>query len=107
MQAIGAFIGELGFADFKRDIVEPMRNVPEIGWVLAPEFHGRGFATEAVTAAIAWADEHLPEPRTVCLINPENTASLRIAEKCGYHNFSHTELASSKVMLFERTRQNT
>jgi RimJ/RimL family protein N-acetyltransferase len=46
------FAGEFGFADYKRNI-EPPLNGPEIGWVLASQFHGRGYATEAVRAAVA------------------------------------------------------
>src|ERR1700736_1329189 len=43
-KASGAFIGELGFADFKREIDPAMRDVPELGWTLASAAHGRGYA---------------------------------------------------------------
>ena len=46
-KATGHFAGEVGFADYKRSI-EPPLSAPEIGWVLASQFHGKGYATEAV-----------------------------------------------------------
>ena len=52
----GQFIGELGYAQNERTFDPPLtllddagRTMPELGWVLAPEFHGKGYATEAAT----------------------------------------------------------
>jgi RimJ/RimL family protein N-acetyltransferase len=95
----GAFVGELGFADFKRAIDASMRDVPEVGWALAPQFHGRGYATEALRTALAWGDRRFP--RTVALIDPKNAASLRVAEKCGFNEFLRIEL-EGPVFCFER-----
>lgn len=86
-RATGAFVGEVGFADFKRDVIAAMRGVPEMGWALVSRVHGQGLGTEAVRAALAWGDAHLDSSRTVCLIDAENVASLRIAEKCGFATF--------------------
>nr|MDQ2680323.1 GNAT family N-acetyltransferase [Candidatus Eremiobacteraeota bacterium] len=52
------FIGELGFADFKRGVPE-IEGIPEIGWALTRAAHGKGYATEGVRAAIAWGEQHL------------------------------------------------
>ncbi len=41
----GRFVGEIGFADYQRDI-EPPLGAPEIGWALMPSMHGIGYATE-------------------------------------------------------------
>jgi RimJ/RimL family protein N-acetyltransferase len=80
----GRYIGELGFADFKREIVPSIEGIPELGWALAPQFHGKGYATEALKAAVVWGDRHFSEPRTVCIIHRDNHRSLRVAEKLGY-----------------------
>lgn len=80
----GRYIGELGFADFKRATRLSLEGMPEIGWVLAPWAQGNGFATEALRAAIAWADEQIQSRRTVCIIHRENQRSFRVAEKLGY-----------------------
>ncbi len=100
----GEFVGEVGLADFKRDIAPAMRDAPELGFALATAFHGKGFATEAVEAVISWADENLPYRRTVCLINPENTASLAVVEKCGYRIFKTTTFGDKPVLFLERLR---
>src|SRR5689334_7786076 len=77
--ATNRFIGEVGFVDYKREIVPSLGGAPEIGWVLSPEVHGQGFATEAVRAIIAWGETRFGPTRTVCLIDPDNVRSLRVA----------------------------
>ena len=98
----GRFAGEVGFADFHRDITPSLEGSPEIGWVLAPWAQGRGLATEAVRGALKWGASHLPSQRTVCLISPENVASIRVAEKCGYREFQRTTYKGTPTLLFER-----
>src|SRR5271163_2081126 len=71
-KATGNFAGELGFADYKRDLEPSLKGVPEIGWVLASHAQGKGYATEAARAAIAWGDAYFPSTRTACIIDPEN-----------------------------------
>lgn len=78
----GSVIGEFGLADFHRTIEPPLKE-PEAGWVLHPDQHGKGFASEGLTALLGWADAQ-KMPRTCCLIAPENTASLRLAQRSGY-----------------------
>jgi RimJ/RimL family protein N-acetyltransferase len=96
------FIGEVGFADFKRDIDPLMRDVPELGWAFASRVHGRGYATEAVAAAVAWGDARFKSVRTVCLIHPENLASIRVAQKFGYREFERSLFNDRPTLFFER-----
>ena len=100
--ASGQFIGELGFADFKRELVPSIAGIPELGWALAPHAHGKGFATEALLAALAWADEYLEQPRTACIISPDNAASIRVAEKCGYREVCRTTYGGEPTLLYDR-----
>ena len=95
-------IGEIGFADFKRDIAQSMQNVPEIGFALRSATHGRGYGSEAVGAVLAWGDTHLPSPRTVALVNEENQRSLRILERYGYGAFDRAQFNGSPVLFLER-----
>jgi RimJ/RimL family protein N-acetyltransferase len=83
-KASGRYIGELGFADFKRGMNPSLEGVPELGWALAVSAHGKGYATEALQAAVAWGDTRFSGGRTVAIIQKENAASLRVAEKIGY-----------------------
>lgn len=101
-KASGEFAGEAGFADFKRAIRDDMRDVPEIGWVVAPRFQGQGYAKEAVRAIVAWGDERLSGDRTVCMIDPQNAPSIRVARACGYREFDRDEYLGSPVLFFER-----
>ena len=96
------FVGEVGFANFKRTIVPAFTDMPEIGWVIDPAFHGQGYAFEAVSAALNWGDQHLPKARTVCLIDPDNSASIRLAQKLGYREFDRADYQGEINILFER-----
>ena len=80
------FLGEIGLADFKREVQPPLDDGPEAGWVLVPDAHGQGFATEALRAVTAWSDDRGTARRMTCLIHPDNKASVKVAGKCGFHN---------------------
>ncbi|WP_293867754.1 GNAT family N-acetyltransferase [uncultured Alsobacter sp.] len=82
-RASGQFLGEVGFADFRRDIVPALGDRPEAGWILSPAAHGKGYAREAMEAALGWITA-AGHSRTVCIIAPGNTASLALAERLGY-----------------------
>jgi RimJ/RimL family protein N-acetyltransferase len=101
-KSTGNFLGEVGFADYKRDIQPSLKDVPEIGWAFAAHAHGKGFATEAVRAAVAWGDKHFSAQRTACIIAPENLPSVRVAEKCGYQEFSRATYKGKPALMFER-----
>lgn len=55
----------------------------EIGWTLAREAWGRGYATEAARAAIDWAFAHLGWSSIIHCIAPDNTASQAVALRLG------------------------
>jgi RimJ/RimL family protein N-acetyltransferase len=101
-KATGAFAGELGFADFQRELESPLREVPELGYAFSSRTHGKGYATEAARAALAWGDAHFASKRTACIINPENLASIRVAEKCGYREFERTTYKGEPTIVFVR-----
>jgi len=101
-KATGRFAGEIGFADYKRDLEPSLKGVPEIGWVLATHAHGKGYATEAVRAAVAWGDANFKSARTACIIAPENVASIRVAEKCGYRELQRATYKGHPVLMFVR-----
>lgn len=100
--ASGRFVGEVGFANFCRELDPPFGDAPEAGWALSPWAHGQGFASEALSAALAWGDRRFGERRTVCMINPENAASIRVATKAGYAEYARTEFKGAPTILFER-----
>ena len=101
-KSTGRYVGDVGFADFKRDIEPSLKGVPEIGWVLASWSHGMGYATEAARAAIEWLEGALGPQRTACIIDEGNRASIRVAEKVGYREFARSVYKSSPVVMLER-----
>ena len=102
-KSTGNFIGEVGFANYKRDL-PALKGLPEIGWAFTTQARGKGYATEAVRAAIAWGDAHFLSPRTACIIHPENVASIRVAEKCTYREFQRTTYKSHPTIMYVRDR---
>jgi len=101
-KSTGRVMGEAGFADMKRDLTPPFGDAPEAGWVLAPSAHGRGLATEAMRAAIAWLEAARGRERTVCMIDPGNMPSIRVAEKLGYREYTRAPYKDHTTILFER-----
>lgn len=80
----GKFVGEIGLFHFNRKLGPRFDNTREIGWMIAHESQQRGYASEAVTAALAWLDREGTGTETVCMIAPDNLASLVLAKKFGY-----------------------
>ncbi|WP_243041853.1 GNAT family N-acetyltransferase [Dyella sedimenti] len=98
----GRYVGDVGFADFRRDIEPPLQGMLECGWALAPRVHGQGYASEAVAAAVAWADWHAAGRRVVCIISPDNLPSIRVAEKAGFMRWRETAYHGSPTLVFSR-----
>ena len=74
----GVHIGDLSFKGLGPD------GSAEIGYGISEAFRGRGFAAEAVDAAVSWA---LGQPDVTCVeaeTAPDNRASQRVLEKCGF-----------------------
>ena len=101
-KATGQFIGEIGFADFKRSIEPSIDGLPEIGWVLTPSMQGRGYATEAVREVTMWGDARFASGTTVCLIHPDNEPSLRVAAKSGYRELKRTTYKELPTIILSR-----
>jgi RimJ/RimL family protein N-acetyltransferase len=98
----GAYLGQLGFADFKRDIEPSLEGLPEMGWLFASHAQGQGYALEGVTAALAWADEALRAPEIAAIIAPANAPSIRLAERVGFARGEETLYKGDPTIIFRR-----
>jgi RimJ/RimL family protein N-acetyltransferase len=98
----GAFVGELGFMDRKRDRGTELDGVPEMGWGVIPSVFGWGYATEAVQAALAWGLGHFGAVKVIALTTADNIASIRVAQKCGFREFHRGLSAGRPRVFFER-----
>lgn len=93
--------GQAGFFFGSRDLGEDFDPFPEAGWVLAPEVQGQGLGHDATHATHDWFDRVIAGP-TVCMITPENTASLRVAHALGYRILRETQIEGDTVCLLRR-----
>ena len=98
----GAYVGQLGFADFKRQIEPSLEGLPEMGWIFAPAFHGRGYCTEAAKAALAWADRVLAPAEVVAIIDPDNRSSIAVAERCHFARAEQSLYRDEPILIFRR-----
>lgn len=103
-KATGALVGEAGFHDLRRDLVPSIEGTMETGWVLAPAFHGRGLAEEAMRAALSWAGAHGVGDRLTCIIHPDHGASLRVAQKLGFTETARSHYHDAPVVILDRPR---
>ena len=97
----GEYVGSLGVLDFHRDLQPPF-DAPELGWGVHPRFQGKGLAFEALSAALAWCDDTLNAPRTVCMISPDNEPSLALARRAGFAPYAGATYKGEAVTLLER-----
>ena len=100
----GRFVGEVGFHELHRDTEPSFAGIPEVGWILAPEWHGKGVAGEAMTAALAWGDRHIDHPRFACIIHPENAPSIRLGERLGFIFETEIRYRDGRMRLSYRNR---
>jgi RimJ/RimL family protein N-acetyltransferase len=75
----GKFIGRCGLLPWT---IGGQREV-EVAYMLAREYWGQGLGTEAARGILDYAFKKLNLTRLICLIDPENIASQRVAEKIG------------------------
>jgi RimJ/RimL family protein N-acetyltransferase len=64
----------------------------EIGWAIARECWGRGYAPEGAAAATDWAFDNLGWTNVIHSIAPANAASQAVARKLGSRNLGPGKL---------------
>lgn len=94
-------VGQTGFFFGARGLGQDFDSVPESGWVLAPEAQGRGLGAEAAKAAHDWFDRVVTGP-LVCMIDPRNEISLKLANRLGYTLLRTAEYGGNEVRLMLR-----
>ncbi len=75
----GEFIGRCGLLPWHIE----GRDEVEVAYTIARRYWGRGLGSEAAAAILKYGFENLGLDRLVCLIEPENTASQRVAQRIG------------------------
>ncbi len=67
----------------------PRRTEAQLGYVFDPAYAGKGYATEAVSAMVAYAFDRLGVRRITAGCFADNLASVRILEKIGMRREQH------------------
>jgi RimJ/RimL family protein N-acetyltransferase len=76
----------------------------EVGWVLGKTCWGRGYATEGARRVLDHAFTDMGLDRLISLIYPDNTASIRVAERIGERLEGHTYLFGHEVLIYRIDR---
>lgn len=102
MRTTGEQIGNAGFLNYKRNFQPSLEGMPEIGWSLVPSAQGKGYATEAAQAILAWGENHFGRVRMSCIIDPSNLPSIRVAERCRFYEVARTTYKEKPIIVFHR-----
>ena len=98
-RATGRFVGRVGFLN--------PDGWPgfEIGWTLAREHWGKGFATEAARRALTHAFDEMGRDHVISLIDPDNAASIAVATRLGETHESEFDLMGKQVRIYGVSRE--
>lgn len=89
----GSVIGRAGFA-FREGYEEP-----ELGFIIGVPWQRQGYAEEVCRAIMRYGEEMLGFQQVQAMVEPENTASLRLCEKLG---FAEKEVVTEKGKVYVR-----
>jgi RimJ/RimL family protein N-acetyltransferase len=104
-RASGAFIGFVGLA--YQDEWTEGEHKTEVGWRLDRACWGKGLATEGAVASVRYGLEDLGLERIISIIQPENLASRRVAEKAGLTLRGETRWRDNDVVWYAIDRPDT
>lgn len=96
----GEFIGRCGLLPWT---IEERQEV-EVAYLLDKKYWGQGLATEAAGAIRDYAFAHLPISRLICLVDPENEASGKVARKIGMTLEKEMILDGTPALVFSLDR---
>ena len=72
----------------------------EVGYLLGRDWWGRGYATEAAAATMGWGFEELGFDDLLSLIDPDNHASIAVAERLGESRRGEVDLMGHHVLVY-------
>jgi RimJ/RimL family protein N-acetyltransferase len=72
----------------------------ELGWTMGRAFWGKGYATEAARECLRYAFEDMGRDHVISLIDPENVASIRVAERIGETLEGEHQLGEHRLLMY-------
>jgi RimJ/RimL family protein N-acetyltransferase len=100
----GRVLGRAGFLLWDPETWQVPGDETELGWLLAREHWGHGYATEAAFALRDWALDERGLTRLISLINPANLRSIRVAERLGERYERDVEVRGKATRLYSLER---
>jgi RimJ/RimL family protein N-acetyltransferase len=97
-----ALIGSCGVFHSWRGFGNGMDDVPEAGWIIRHDHWGKGIASEAMQAILAWFDATHGPRRIAAMIEQGNTASQRVARTLGFLAYAKQVFEGAPLVLYER-----
>jgi RimJ/RimL family protein N-acetyltransferase len=79
----------------------------ELGWLLARDCWGRGYACEAALAALAYGRARLGLLEPISLIRPGNQRSIQLAQRLGATLDGTIEFMSGETLLYRHHQPST
>jgi RimJ/RimL family protein N-acetyltransferase len=71
-----------------------------LGWTIAPEFQGRGFATEGGKFLLQYAFKEMGKDHVISVIHPDNKPSIRVAERLGEKLEGEADVAGVTMLIY-------
>ena len=93
------FIGRCGLLPWTIE----QRPQVEVAYLLAKEYWGQGLGTEAAQGILHYGFERLNLSRLICMIHPENQASIKVALKIGMTLEKEMEDEKGRYLLYSRS----
>ena len=99
-RATNQFVGRCGLLPWTLE----GRAEVEVAYLLDKAFWGQGLATEAAGAILRYGFEQLQLRRLVCLVDPNNEASINVARKMGMALEKEAEDEHGPYLLFAKNK---
>ncbi|MFN2099257.1 GNAT family N-acetyltransferase [Altererythrobacter sp. MF3-039] len=98
-----AAIGNCGIFHSYRGMGKDFDDKPEAGWIIAHGCEGKGYAREAMDAALSWFERAHGQQIIVCMIEQGNEASFALASRLGFAEIRRTSLPkTAEIVLMAR-----
>ena len=94
-------IGYVGFRRLAKPI-EGFEGYAELGYMIWPEYAGKGYATEAVHACLDAGFNQFGFESVVATIAPENSASIMVAQRTGMTYINYDAVLQSNIYVLSR-----
>ena len=79
----------------------------EVGWAIAQEFWGRGYAFESSSRALQYAFDVLNRDHVISIIHRDNERSIKLARRLGEDFERETELMGNPVVIYGVTKRRS